>query len=310
MSELNRTWVHPNAISYESKGVEQPLHYFRRWQHLNFILDSYTIKRWIFSQDIQLSDIQFDLAMRKLTRSAFDALSEAEQEALRSHQFKIIKKAAETEGAAIAGWGRLDKDRIRAFSVMGKLEAHATHEAEYDKTFEAAKISIRSSEKAYVGSMWLETAELRKFGTDDSDPDDDFLSIELHVKASQLLRVIEDLSSMPDKPALEVRVQGLLFRDEVEASLSEPWHPHEFCFIHEEFAPVILNNLTYPLLGRHKMPIDEEEDVTTTSLLTRLAPTRIAQAPMDKVAKQMRGIKRALWILAGVLFLAALIVAS
>jgi hypothetical protein len=317
MDRDNKTWVHPNAISYESEGVKGRLHYFRHWQRLVFTLEHYTITRQVSSQDAEVriyDDLEFNRAAEKLGRGAFDALSEAEQDAFRFHQLKYVQKAAEPEFTLIEGWAHIDEEnRIRAFSVKNGRQDAARED--YDRKFRDAKISIRSHNEDHVGSLFLYTADLRKYGSHDDDPDEDFLIVNFHVEASRLLRIVEDLASTPVKPPLKIYAQALLFQDEVEASLSEPWHPHEYCFIHDESAPAILNWLRYPLIRKVAEPGEAADAVTDIDLdaspVRKLlgSETKRSRSAGD-VAKQLRGIKRALWILAGAILLAALIAAS
>jgi len=332
MSEQNRTWVHPNAISYEYEhdGEKSKLHYFRSWRRLDFTLENYTVTRHVLGQNTnaEIDDPVFDEAAEKVGEQGYDSLSDEEKRAFADHQLSYVQTYEEGGNLRLIGWAQIEKASITAFSVKEKgkignpdkdvLVGLKDNDYEnYEKTFRRAKIQLTSHPEDLPGALLLWTTDLQQYGSDHGDPDEDFLLAELYMEKSKLVQVVEELSGMSEKPALTIHSQALLFQNEVDESLSEPWHRQEYAFIHDTAEPMIVDRLTYRLIETDRRLRDtDEHDVigygepAVDDELTKppVQPDQKTFEPVGgDIAGQMRGVKRAIWILAAAIILAAMI---
>ncbi|WP_114217163.1 hypothetical protein [Ochrobactrum sp. 3-3] len=128
----------------------------------------------------------------------------------------------------------------------------------------------------------------------------------------KLKTMADEVAAQPMRPTLILNAQGLLFRDEVEAALSEIWHPREYVMIYDHSTPAVLNSISLKLhMAPRPAPPDEEETAIMAPLVDSPGTQSVAPPKSNMVAstvdKQLRGLKHAVWILAAAIVLAALI---
>jgi len=314
----NRTWVHPNAIrrgeQYESGRY---LHFFRHWHSFTLKMDDYRFTRWIASHNTNAKndDPAFDAAAKKLSEQGWEALTKEEQETFAQNQIKDIGAQTPQDGVVLEGWGRLEGSlgevRITAFAVDNDPNWRSRDfDDDYEKSFRKVRVTIASADKEHPGSLWIWGQSMREFRGDDMPGDEDVLCAQFYMLPEKLKALAQEVAAQPVKPTLTLHAQGLTFQDEVEASLSEPWHPHEYVLIYDHHHQAILNSIRFDMqLGMAPVPSTPEEDEDEIRPPEVRSPPTVPAAvpfPMD-VSKHLKGIKIALWILAAAIVLAAVI---
>lgn len=317
MSDRNRKWVHPNAISYETEGVDRPLHYFRHWEHFTLTFEDFHFRRAFSSQeiDMELEDREFERVATKMSEQGFAALDKEEQDKFRWHQLSYIKPVKEAESIALSGWARFEggigDERITSFTVANDpLARRRDKDLEYERTFHRVKVDVVSRSEDAHGSMFIQDQDMRTYGTDPDEPDEDFLYAQFHMALPKLKLLANEVAKLPRKPVMVLRAQGLLFRDEVDFALSEVWHPRDYAMIYGHMTPVILKSLTFRLLDNPPAAADEdltELQAAAASSWTAPAKKTTPASKAGAVAKQVKGLKHALWLLAAAVVLAALV---
>ncbi|TIO30412.1 hypothetical protein [Mesorhizobium sp.] len=315
----NRTWVHPNAIrrgeKYESGRY---LHYFRHWHSFTMKMDDYRFIRWVASHNTnnRNDDPAFDTAAKKLSEQGWEALSREEQEAFAEHQVKYIGAETPQDGVILEGWGRLEgglgEVTITAFAVDNDPHWRSSKfDDDYEKTFRKVRVTVLSAAEEHPGALWVWGESMREYKDDDMMGDEDVLCAQFYMLPEKLKALAREVAAQPARPTLTLHAQGLTFQDEVEASLSEPWHPHEYVIIYDHHHQAILNSIRFEIQAQStpaSPPPGTDDDAAVTSPQVRFAPTAPAAAPVsDAVAKNLRGVKYALWILAAAIMLAAVI---
>lgn len=320
MVKENRTWVHPNAIRRgEPNEAGHYLHYFRHWQHLDLKMDDYRFIRWVASHNTNQhpEDPAFDTVATKLSELGWEALDKDECEVFANHQMKEIGVDPLQEGFSLEGWGRLEggigRQEITAFAVANDPNWRPSDlDEEYEKTFRKLRVSVLSAQEEYPGSMWVWGKSMREISRDDDMMDEeDALYVQFYMLPDKLKALAQDVAAQPVRPTLTLNAQGLLFRDEVEAALSELWHPREYILIYDHAHRAILNSIRFDLqtgMVQAELPKDETNDDDIAPMIER----SVQQSPLVQVAPQavmesLRGVKHAIWILAAATVLAALI---
>lgn len=276
MKRDDLNWESEDAWSYPVREGRS-LRYLRNWQWLDARLSHYRIERSVGSQEI--------------VEVFHSTLQEGDNTARYLEQVRPTENYTFTR---MVGWATFDFDNPREIlstpvkgAPLGTREIDCEHAA---RNFRAAKIIIRTSSEHSVGSTFVWDHE-----RDPGDPEGPFLMIDVRVPVERMELIIEDLRRQDRMPVLQLGLRILAFQDEVEARLAENFHLQTFAFLHDSSAPTILSNITYPLLREHAASIDD---------LSSPLPDRAALAPEPK---SDRSIRNALWLLAAVILLAALI---
>lgn len=294
MSERNRKWVHPNAILYQAEGGDRPMHYFRHWEHFTLTFEDFHFVRTFSSlkSDMDLEDREFETVANEMSEQGFAALDKDEQDRFRWHHLSYVKPVEQPESIALHGWARFEggigRESVTAFTVADDPAWRRNKGEAYERNFKRVKVAVLSHKEDQHGLMFIQGPEMRNISTDADDPDEDFLYAQFHMALPKLKLLANEVSKLPRKPVLLMQAQGLLFRDEVEAALSEPWHPREYVMIYDHSTPVILNSLSFRMLNSP-------------------TPTTHEESSDGAVAKQVKGLKHALWMLATAVILAALV---
>lgn len=316
----DRTWVHPNAIRRGEPGESgRYLHYFRHWEHFTLRMDDYRFIRWVASHNTNQrpEDAAFDAAAEKLANEGWEALDKGEREVFADHQVKEIGADTLQEGVSLDGWGRLEgsirREQFTAFAVANDpLWRPKDFDHDYQKTFTKMRVSVQSSQEENPGSMWVWGKSMREISTDDDMMDDeDALFVEFHMLPDKLRALARDVAAQPVKPTLTLHAQGLLFRDEVDAALSELWHPREYVVIYDHHHRSILNSIRFELqTGMVQAELSEDaikHDVVRPLIGSGAQHSAHVLGFPAAMMKGLRGLKHATWILAAAIMLAALI---
>lgn len=318
MVKDNRTWVHPNAIRrgelQESGGY---LHYFRHWQHFTLKMDHYRFVRWAASHTTNLfsEDPAFEAAADKLAEQGWDVLDDEERKVFSEYQMKKIEAAPLQDGVSLEGWGRLEggigREEITAFAVHNDPNWRPRDfDEDYEKTFSKLRVSVLSAQQEHPGHMWVWRRQ-RDIGEDDMMGDEDALCVEFYMLPDKLKALAREIAAQPIRPTLTLSAEGLLFRDEVEEALSEPWHQREYVVICDHHHRAILNSIRFDLHIGAAEPLlpDEggEDDGLTPEIDRSVKHTHPNSVVLETVTKGLRGLKHAIWILAAAIVLAALI---
>lgn len=319
MVKDNRTWVHPNAIRRGEPGKSgRYLHYFRRWQHFTVKMDDYRFIRWVASHNTYENpkDSAFDAVAKKLSEQGWEALNKEEREVFSQHQMKEIGADALPEGISLEGWGRLEggigRESITAFAVDNDPNWRPSeYDEDYEKTFRNIRISVLSAPEEHFGSMSVwDKSMLEISRADDMMGKDDALYVCFYMLPEKLKAFAHDVVTQQIRPTLTLNAQSLLFRDEVDSALSELWHPREYIMIYGHNHPAILNSIRFDLqTGAIRPPLaDQIIDEGIAALVEHSArPAATGMAIPEAFTKDLHGLKRALWLLAAAIVLAALI---
>jgi hypothetical protein len=318
MVKDNRTWVHPNAIrrgeKYESGRY---LHYFRHWHSFTMKMDDYRFARWFASHNTnnRNADPAFEAAAKKLSEQGWEALNKEEQESFAKHQEKEIGAETLQDGVTLEGWGRLGgglgEVSITAFAVDNDPHWRSSEfDDDYERTFQKVRVTVLSAVEEHPGSLWIWGESMRAYSEDDMSGEEEVLCAQFYMLPEKLKTLAGEVAAQPVKPTLTLHAQGLTFQDEVEASLSEPWHPHEYVMIYDHRHRAILNSICFEMQtgSTPTMPppdTDGEDDLRPPD--GRLTPASPATSRIpESVANNLRGIKLALWVLAAAIVLAAI----
>jgi hypothetical protein len=311
MVKDNRVWVHPNAIRRGEPGESgRYLRYFRHWEHFTLIMDHYRFVRWTASHNTNQypKDPAFEAAAEKLSEQGWDALDKEEREVFAEHHMKQIGADTLQEGVNLEGWGRLEggigRETITAFAVDDDPNSRPQNfDEDYVKTFSKLRVSVLSAEKEYPGSMWVwDKSMLDMSRDDDLIGDEDALYVQFYMLPDKLKAFARDVAIQPVRPTLTLNAQGLLFRDEVEAAFSEPWHSRELVMIYDHMHQAILNSIRFDLQTGAAQPALQDE--TTDHPVQPATPALVIPEP---ILKGLHGLKRAIWLLAAAIVLAAII---
>jgi hypothetical protein len=314
MAKETRRWVHPNAIARRSAGeTGRQLYYFRHWERFTLTFEDYSFTRWFASHTIDepSDDPEFDRAAEKLAKEGWAALNKEEQRIFEAQQLACIG-VKHPEGLNLEGWAKLEgglgREEITSFSVEDDPSWRRDKDAEYEKTFTRLRVAILSAAEEHHGSMWVWGESMREISTDEDMPDDeDVLYLQFYMSLPKLKALAEEVAIQPAKPVLLLHAQGLLFRDEVDAALSEPWHPRKYVMIYDYHVPVVLNSLRFRF-SPSGQPAPEKGTEIPFSLTAGAPKAEAKLSPRSNaIEAQVRGLKRAIWILAIAIVLAALI---
>lgn len=309
-------WVHPNALQYgERQESGRYLHYHRHWQGFTLTLREYKFRRWFAGQSTRPTfrepdDPLFNEAKQQLALHGWEGLTSEQQRSFEDHQLSYITAEENLDGVGLYGWGEL-KGGIGEETITAVRPANDPHwnrdkqEVGLQKTFSRLRVSIVSAPQLHRGSMWVSGEDMRQFNSDD-EPDEDFVSVQFYMLPTQIKSLADEISALPNKPELVVHAQSLMFRDEVAAFLSEPWHPYEFVILYDHATPAILNSIGFPFCQSKPAEARGQADGEKTSHSINEMP-RAAAPSTTANNKQLKGIRLALWGIALAVLLAALI---
>lgn len=310
-------WVHPNALRYsEQQASGRYLHYFRHWESFTLMLRDYRFTRWFASHSTNGRDEDpiFLAAAEKLSKEGWEALTKEEQEAFEQSQMRQILPEAMQDGIRFEGWGELEggngQEEIASVSVDNDPRWRSSrHDENYQKTFRRLRVSIGSAPEEHHGSMWVWGESMREFVRDDSMPtDQDVLFVQFYMLPEKLKALAREVTAQTVKPVLLLHAQGLMFRDEVAAALSENWHPREYVIIYDHHTPAILDSLSFDMMASTPPQVaDDEDDSLTVSTVDPVRTPDVSKPAVAQYAGQVKGLKYAIWGLAAAVILSALI---
>lgn len=320
MVKDNRTWVHPNAIRRGEKlDSGRYLHYYRHWERFTLKMDDYQFIRWVASHNANnhTDDSGFEAVAKKLSEQGWSALTQEEQQTFSEREIKAIGVDKLQEGVSFEGWARLEggpgRETITSFAVENDpYRRSRDSDDSYEKTFTKVRVGILSAEDEHPGSMWVWGESMRRLGRgDDGMGGEDALYVQFYMLPEKLKSLARDVAAQPGKPTLTLHAQGLLFRDEVDAALSEPWHSRDYVMIYDHHHRVILNSIRFEIqtgAATSPSPPGTDEGDTIRPPEARHTPAApLAALIPDAVAKNLRGIKFAIWVLAAAIVVAVII---
>jgi hypothetical protein len=334
MEKEKRTWVIPTNIRRgEPDENGRSLYYERRWRHFTLKMDDYRFTRWIASHDtngsqnngtsfdidsdgainwkLSEADKRFEDLAEKIHDNGWNTLTDNEKEEFNGRDLRDIAIAPIQDGISLEGWARFEggvgKESITAFAVENDPEYHGSDfDENYERTFTKARVLILAAKEETPGSIFLWKEMMRPYSLDwMPEEKGDVLYIQFHMLPDKLKTFSREVAAQPVRPTLTLHAQGLLFRDEVEDSLSESWHPSEYVIVYDHRHTAILNSIRFDIQtgAPQAVPADEDEDVAPVAA----PPPEAVPSLPDAVAKNLRGLKQAVWILAAAVVLAAFI---
>ncbi|MHA6642736.1 hypothetical protein ACX3P1_08630 [Mesorhizobium sp. A623] len=279
--------------------------------------DDYRFVRWLASHNThrRIDDPEFDKAAQKLSEKGWEALSKDEQKLFDAAQMANIGAEAQPDGINLECWARLEGGigdiKITSFAVDNDPNwGSSDFDETYEKTFTKLKVTILSSAEEHPGFLWVWSKSLRENSRDDDMPDEDVLYAQFYMLPEKLKALARDIAAQPTKPTLTLHAEGLMFRDEVDESLSEPWHPREYVIIYDHHVPAVLNSIRFnipssPAIVTPSETCGDIDASTPSGFSPQSVPT--SEPRSEPIDKHLKGLKYALWILAAAVILAALI---
>lgn len=275
-----RTLNHPNVISIESNGTTS--YWARHWTHFELTLEQYELVRILplAEADTGLgSSWQLGEIARKAEKQSAGALTAKERKILADDGMACVQTDDRPARLEIRGRADLGLTGITVLSVRDPKKDHEEYK-EYSKKFFQLFVEI----KLIVTDHNDSSEELPKTGHFFILDDDLYASF--FVRMEKVKSFLDSIRGIDRLPKLDLRVQALVFRDEhLSDFLGTP------AIIYDISTPAILN--------------------AVVNKQTSIDPEPVGPSPepsMQDIAKQMRGIKWALWILAAAVVLAAVIV--
>ena len=330
--------TNPLVIKHYWKKGNRPLCYFKRWRHLTLRFQSYDFVRSYRSLEADLGGEFADMIdeikpdgeteeetakvrkrreFRHLARRAgedWDSLSEKEQNRFRWAHLDDVQPAKQWSTIGLAGWA--DIEWARSITVFSVSSPDKEDELNYGRSFSRIKVAIHGMGEDQVGTLMHWTEDLRQYDGDD-DPDGDYLSVDLRMKAETLAALEMEVGRRGGNVPLEIDAQAHLFQYEVEESLAEPYHHQRFHMVYDKSCSMIVNNIRVGTCPPLKDDNDGEElgNIWDTDTQEKTDPEsefrahilRIADNTLKIADEEFSQIKIALWVLV-LLFIVSLFV--
>ncbi|MEC5383616.1 hypothetical protein VSX64_22910 [Aurantimonas sp. C2-6-R+9] len=309
METERRKYLNPFAI----ERVDEYRHrYFRRWQMLTVTLDDYDMVRSFGSlrRDIGSGE-PLSKADEELIKSAYEdygAFSLDERKRLDMIQLQGVSPSEMKSARRLTGTGRIEEKRsIRAFSAE---MPDGRPQSDYDRSFDRIDIGLRATNNQdHIGSLFVWTTDMPSWGRVPRDRNEDYLTADIAVREDLLENLFSEIAECDPRPPLTINLEALLYQDEVEASLSELWHPQQFAMLHDKFAHVLLSHVGFAVPNQAHAP-----EITTCGREANDAlnghvppPTSPLSDPPNPLGKYLQRITIAIWVLAATVFIVTIL---
>jgi hypothetical protein len=291
MREQELRWERTNAISYDPKvDSGKRFHYFQEWHYVHVDLIEYDLLRSYraLEADFRGGDFEGDEWVPRTKEG---------HEKYRDLVRAMIKPTPQSNGVGIYGKGRIERDKIHVVSIQDP--DRPSKDDPVNLSFQDIEVGIRSSgAETTTGTLFFS----------DENPRHPKLNLEVYLADTELKSLVADIRSSSTRPTLRVTVQALLFQDEVEASLREPYHAQELMIPQRPGAALaILNTVrfSYDKPASVAEVYDDPEDAPKPS---QPPPSPMMLQLPDSMLQIAKSLKGALYVLAAAVVVAGFLI--
>ena len=306
--------VNSDVIEVRRSDDEKPLCYYRGWIYLTIHLDDYQVATTFnfYERDLDSEDYKqrfLDEQSGEIRKSFYDMGDEEKTEYARRH-LKYIKRQDQSQKSQIYGTAMIE-DRRDIQVISAEIEGLEKDKG-YSKYYQKMTVSIYEAEreKEFYGSIYHYSIDEdeRKF-TDEEDE----LAAELYLPLGTIDGLVREIEKQKKMVPLSIQLIAHMFQHETHRMFAEPYHPQSFQQLNNGSSSAAVRSiwLDHTRAKKLKENAELEMDIYGDNENSSIDEETLFRSTLIKsvqdIAKPIKRLQYALWIIVVVLFLSILV---